>query len=176
MTLRPAQIAMIALCALMAVLFVYELDATPAAYALPQIHLKPRVVATVAPAPFLPPPASAFDAINERPLFLPSRKAIAAPATQGAGAAPAGPPPLPAAALVGVLLDGQNSVAEIKESGAPFSRAMRVGDALGGWQIAAIGTDHVTLRAGAFSQDLHMDARAGAPPPTPGAPAPGAAQ
>jgi general secretion pathway protein N len=180
--LAPSQIAMIVLCLLMAALFVYQLSAEPSDYVLPEIHLKPRAMALTAPEPFQPPPMSVYDAINDRPLFLPSRKPIAAPAAAGTAAAPAGPPPLPAVTLVGVLLGGGNSVAEIKTNGAAFSQAMRVGDTLGGWQIAAIGPDHITLRSGGYSQDVRMDAHANSPPPgAPGAPPapnapPGAAQ
>ncbi|HEY1630512.1 MAG TPA: hypothetical protein VGF56_04315 [Rhizomicrobium sp.] len=171
MSLKPAQIAMIVLCALMAALFFYELLAPPAEYALPDIRLKPRAVTFVPPPSFLPPPVSAFDDINDRPLFLPSRKPIAAPVA-AAGSAPAGPPPLPQVALVGVLLDGQNSVAEVKLNGAAFSQAMRVGDVLGGWQIGGIGPDHISLRSGTFTQDVRMDAHAGPPQQQPGDAAP----
>ena len=179
MTLKPAQIAMIVLCVLMAALFAYEFLAPPAEYALPEIHLKPRAVTFVPPPPFMPPPVAAFDDINGRPLFLPSRKPIAAPAT-GPSAAPAGPPPLPQVTLVGVLLDGQNSVAEVKMNGAAFAQAVRIGDMLGGWQIGAIGPDHISLKSGTYSQDVRMDAHAAqqpdaAPPPPPSKP-PGSPQ
>ncbi len=167
--LAPIQIAAVALCLLMAALFVYELTAPPAAFALPQIHLKPRAVAMEAPAPFLAPAQSAFDAINDRPLFLPSRKALAAPAT-GTGPATAGPPPLPNAVLAGVILDGENSLAMVKQSGAPFAQAMRIGESLGGWTIAAIAANGMVLRAGTFTQDIHMDAKSGQPPAQPGTP------
>jgi hypothetical protein len=173
MSLRPLQIAMIALCVLMAGLFVYQLSAAPSDYVLPEIHLKPRVVATVTPPPFLPPPQNSFDAVNQRPLFLPSRMPIATPAAaQGPAAAPAGPPPLPPASLVGVMLSGQSSIAEIKMNGAAFSTGLHVGDSLGSWQIASIGPDSITLRSGTYSQDMRMDAHAASPPPPggPGAP------
>ncbi|HEX3675577.1 MAG TPA: hypothetical protein VHU87_15000 [Rhizomicrobium sp.] len=169
MSLRPIQIAAIALCALMAILFVYELTAPPAQFALPEVHLRPRAIALQTPAPFLAPPAAMFDAINQRSLFLPSRKSLTPPPVAG-GAAPAGPPPLPNAALIGVILDGQNSLAMVKLSGAPYEQAMAMGASLGGWQIAGISSDHITLRSGAFTQDMHMDAKAGAAPGDPPAP------
>ncbi|MGH6871418.1 MAG: hypothetical protein ACREHE_07925, partial [Rhizomicrobium sp.] len=97
--LSPAQIAMAALCVLMALVFAYELAAPPAEFALPDVHLKPRSLIAAAPPVFAPPPSGAFSAINERPPFLPSRKPIAAPAA-GPGAVPAGPPPLPNVSLV----------------------------------------------------------------------------
>jgi hypothetical protein len=174
MSLRPTQIAAVALCALMAILFVYQLTAPPAQFALPEIHLKPRAIAMQTPAPFLAPPAAMFDAINQRSLFLPSRKSLT-PAPVAGGAAAAGPPPLPNAALVGVILDGKNSLALVKLLGAPYEQAMAMGASLGGWQIEGISSDHITLRAGAFTQDMHMDAKAGAAPSGPGdPPAPGA--
>jgi hypothetical protein len=171
--LAPAQIAALALCLLMALLFAYELSAAPAQFTLPDIHLKPRTYAAVAAAPFVPPDASAFDAINERPLFLPTRKAVAAPPSAGAAA---GGPPAPAdVVLVGVLLDGHNSVAEVKSAGAPFAQAAHVGDSIGNWTISSIGPDRIVLKSGTFSQEIHMDAKAGSPPA--GAqPPPGTAQ
>lgn len=162
MTLRPAQIAMTALCAVMAALFVYELMASPADYALPVIQLKPRAVAFVPPPAFVPPAADAFNAINDRSLFLPSRKSLTAPDT-GATAAPSGPPPLPQVTLIGVLLDGQASVAEVKVNGAAFAQAIHLGDALESWRVAAIAPDHISLRYGGFTQDVHMDAHAAGP-------------
>ena len=174
MSLRPAQIAAIALCALMAILFAYELTAPPAQFTLPEIHLKPRAAAMQMPAPFLPPPEAMFDAINQRSLFLPSRKSLNPPASDGAPAQ-SGPPPLPNVALVGVILDGENSLAMVKPAGAPFEQAMGIGASLGGWQIAAISADRITLKSGAFTQEIHIDAKAGtapADPPAPGTPPP----
>jgi hypothetical protein len=172
--LAPAQIAMIALCLLMTALFVYQLEAAPAAFALPVVHLQPKALAVTEPPAFLPPPQSAFDAVNDRPLFLPSRKAIAVPAGKTVGAAPTGPPPLPALALVGVILDGQNSLAMVKQAGAPLVQAMAVGAVLGDWHIASIAPDAITLQAGTFTQNVRMDAKAGTaptpPPPAPGTP------
>ena len=169
--LSMAQIAMLVVCVLMAGLFAYQLMAPPAEFALPDVHLKPKAIAMQTPAPFIAPPQAAFEAINDRPLFLPSRKPIAAPAT-GPGAAPAGPPPLPNMAVVGVIGDAQNSIAMVKLGGAPFAQAMGVGAALGGWQIASIAPDKIVLRSGPFTQEVKIDARAGNPPPAPGTPPP----
>ncbi|HEY2069683.1 MAG TPA: hypothetical protein VGG48_09040 [Rhizomicrobium sp.] len=175
MSQRPLQFGLFAVCLLMAGLFVYELSAAPADFPLPDVHLKPRAVAIAEAQPFVPPPASAFDAVNDRTLFLPSRKSLTAPATTGA-AAINGPPPPADITLVGVLMDGQNSVAEVKTAGAVLSQPLRVGDAVGTWSVSAIGPDHVTLKSGTFTQDVHMDAKTGAPlaPGSPGAaPPPG---
>lgn len=171
--LSLAQIAMVILCMLMAGLFAYQLMAPPAAFALPDVHVKPKAIAMQMPQAFIAPPEAAFDAINERPLFLPSRKAIAAPDT-GTGPTQAGPPPLPNMAVVGVIGDAQNSIAMVKLAGTPFAQAMGVGASLGGWQIATIGPDKIVLRSGPFTQEVKIDARAGNPPPAPGTPpAPG---
>jgi hypothetical protein len=164
--LSMAQIAMLVVCVLMAGLFAYQLMAPPAQFALPDVHLKPKTIAMQTPAPFIAPPQAAFDAINARPLFLPSRKAIAALDT-GTGATQAGPPPLPNMAVIGVIGDAQNSIAMVKLAGSPFAQAMGVGAALGGWQIATIGPDKIVLRAGPFTQEVKIDARAGNPPPPP---------
>lgn len=167
--LSVAQIAMVVLCVLMAGFFAYQLMAPPAEFALPDVHVKPKAIAMQMPAPFIAPPQAAFEAINDRPLFLPSRKPIAAPATSP-GAAPAGPPPLPNMAVVGVIGDAQNSIAMVKLAGSPFAQAMGVGASLGGWQIASIAADKIVLRSGTFTQEVKIDARAGNPPPAPGAP------
>jgi hypothetical protein len=83
-------------------------------------------------------------------------------------------PPLPSLALVGVILDGQNSLAMVKLAGAPFAQAMGVGASIGGWQITGVGPDKIVLHAGAFEQDVRLDAKPAGqspgPPPAPGTP------
>jgi len=172
--IAPAQAALLSLCFLMAALTVYELSVPPAEFVLPVVHLRPQIAAAQSPPAFIAPPPDAFSAINDRPIFIPSRKPLAVPADKTAAAAAAAPPPLPALALVGVILDGQNSLAMVKLAGAPFAQAMAVGASIGGWQIASVGPDKIVLRAGTFEQDVRMDAKpAGqtpAGPPPPGSP------
>ncbi|HTQ15197.1 MAG TPA: hypothetical protein VMH86_15095 [Rhizomicrobium sp.] len=175
--LSRAQMAMAGLCALLALLLMYELMAPPTQFSLPDVHLKPKLLAIQPPPPFIAPPVGSFNAINDRPLFLPSRKAIAAPAA-GPGAQAAGPPPMPNATLVGVIMDGQNSIAMVKVGGAPFAQAMGTGASIGDWQISAVGADRVELKSGSYTQELRMDAHAvpPSPSPAPGQTAPGTPQ
>ena len=111
--IAPAQIALLTLCFLMAALTVYELSVPPAEFVLPVVHLRPSIAGAQPPPAFLAPPPESFSAINDRPVFIPSRKPLALPADKTANTA-ATAPPLPALALVGVILDGQNSLAMVK--------------------------------------------------------------
>jgi hypothetical protein len=172
--IAPAQAALLSLCFLMAALTVYELSVPPADFVLPVVHLRPQLDAAQPPPAFIAPSPDAFGAINDRPLFIPSRKPLAVPAGKSAAAA-AAPPPLPALALVGVILDGQNSLAMVKLAGAPFAQAMAVGASIGGWQITSVGPDKIVLHAGTFEQDVRMDAKPpgqtpAGPQPPPGTP------
>jgi len=167
--IAPAQIALLTLCFLMAALTVYELSVPPAEFVLPVVHLRPSIAGAQPPPAFLAPPPESFSAINDRPVFIPSRKPLALPADKTANTA-ATAPPLPALALVGVILDGQNSLAMVKPAGAPFAQAMGVGASVGGWQITSIGPDKIVLHAGTFEQDVRLDAKPlgqapAAPPP-----------
>jgi hypothetical protein len=172
--IAPAQLALLGLCFLMAALTIYELSVPPAEFVLPVVHLTPRLAATTPPPAFLAPAPDVFDAINDRPLFLPTRKPLAVPADKAAANTGATAPPLPSLALVGVILDGQNSLAMVKLAGAPFAEAMAVGASIGGWQITSVGPDKIVLHAGAFEQDVRLDAKpagqSGGPPPAPGTP------
>jgi hypothetical protein len=174
--ISPVQAGLLALCFALAALTVYEMSAPPTQFVLPIIHLKPRVAASAPQPSFIAPSPASFEAINDRPVFLPARKALAAPADKtAAAAAAAGPPPLPSLALVGVILDGQDSLAMIKLAGAPFAQAMAVGTSIGGWQITGVEADKIVLHAGTFEQDVRLDAKpagqsppAGPPPPASG--------
>ena len=173
--IAPVQAGLLALCFALAALTIYEMSAPPTQFVLPIIHLKPRIAASAPQPSFIAPSPATFEAINDRPVFLPARKALAAPADKTVAAAAAGPPPLPSLALVGVILDGQDSLAMIKLAGAPFAQAMAVGTSIGGWQITGVEADKIVLHAGTFEQDVRLDAKpAGQSPPPP--PAPGNAQ
>ena len=164
--IAPAQAALLSLCFLMAALTVYELSVPPAEFVLPAVHLKPQFDAAQPPPIFVAPLPEAFRAINDRPVFIPSRKPLALPADKTTAAAAAAPPPLPSLALVGVILDGQNSLAMVKLAGASFAQAMAVGASIGGWQITSIAPDKIVLHAGSLEQDVRLDAKpAGQAPP-----------
>lgn len=155
---RPAAFTLGALCSVLGALFVYACVAPLPVFDLPAIHL-PQQSAPSETAPFVPPPLASFAAINARPLFSPARQRIA---PSDAPAKTAAPPPLPAASLVGVILDTDNKLALLKSQGAPFAASIPVGGMLGAWQVTEITADHVVLRAGTFEHVLRMnDARRG---------------
>jgi hypothetical protein len=157
--IAPAQIALLSLCFLMAALTVYELSVPPAEFVLPIVHLEPRLASASPPPGFIAPPPDNFSAINDRPVFIPSRKPLALPADKTTTAATTSAPPLPSLAVVGVILDGQNSLAMVKLAGAPFAQAMAVGASIGGWQITSVGPDKIVLHAGPFEQEVRLDAK-----------------
>jgi hypothetical protein len=82
--------------------------------------------------------------IIDRPLFNPSRRE-SKPTEALAPAAPLPPPPL----LYGVVFDGDLARAYLKERGTARVLSYRVGDAIAGGVIEAIGKDRVSIsRAG----------------------------
>jgi general secretion pathway protein N len=173
--IAPAQAALLSLCFLMAALTVYELSVPPAEFVLPVVHLKPSVAEARPPPAFIAPPPESFSAINDRPVFIPSRKPLTVPADKTTAATAGAPPALPSLALVGVILDGQNSLAMVRLAGASFAQAMAVGASIGGWQITSITPDKIVLHAGTFEQDVRLDAKPAGqapagPPPPPGSP------
>ncbi len=160
---RSLQYVLAASCALLALLLAYELSAPLPDFAPPSYRLKPRAQPLPHAAAVATPPPEAFAEIATRPLFDPSRKG-ALPAA--AGDAPLGPPDV---TLVGVILDGGDSLALLRTAAAPLATAYRVGATVSGWQVTEISPDRVVLGAGPARSEIRLEANK-APPRPPAAP------
>lgn len=80
----------------------------------------------------------------DRPLFAPSRKRPPPQETAKAAAKP--PPPPPDYQLLGVVLNHKRTIALLRREGTGDDYRVEVGDMIGGWYVAAVDREAVTLR------------------------------
>lgn len=159
--LSKPQLGLLAGSGLLSLLIVYQLAAPitleePAAMALPP-H-KPFAI----PGAFVMPPPDRFAVIDDKPLFLQSRKPVAT--ANDKSPQTSGPPPLPQITLVGVILDATTKLAMIKSAGAAFAQSAPVGTPFGGWAISQIQPDRIVLHSDGFpDHEIFMNAAAPAP-------------
>lgn len=99
------------------------------------------------PPRFQMPPARAFTAIVERPLFTPSRRP---PADHQAATE------LGDLALVGVLISPGVRTAVVAHGHPRVLTHVVEGQNIAGWSVASIGPDHIMLRHGATEQALKL--------------------
>jgi general secretion pathway protein N len=150
----PAALA--ALCAVLAGFIWYQLG-LPTAYAPASAPTAPTAT-DAKPADALvgvpsAPAKERYAEIVERPVFMPTRRpasaqAAAVPAAQTAKPAPAAPSPLQSYALIGVLLDGDQRIAVLKQASSPATVRVIEGDTVQGWTAAQIAADRVVFRSG----------------------------
>ena len=114
----------------------------------------PHAIERPLPTAFIPPPQSAFDAINERPIFSPERKPFAPDTVAGPSAA-ATPPSV---ALVGVILDGTTGMALIRSAASPLETAFSVGQTIEGWAVSEIDADKIVLTSGGARDEIKLEA------------------
>jgi len=141
-----------AFCGLLLAGCLYEMLAPFPAVAIPQWPLRARGTAVRGEEMFLPPPSSAFDAINARMIFAPDRKPVT-PAAIGAAAAP---PPPPTISLVGIILDTSNRLALIRSAASPLEVTYGVGARIGGWELFEIDPDAIVLRFGTATSTIEL--------------------
>jgi hypothetical protein len=169
--LSKPQLGVLAGCGVLSLLILYQLAAPVSPQAPASITLPPLKPFAVPPA-FVMPPPDRFAVIDDKPLFLPSRKPIAAANDKTPQAS--GPPPLPQITLVGVILDATTKLAMVKTASAAFAQSAPVGTPFGGWSISQIEPDRIVLHSDGFA-DHEILMNAAEPPPNT-APASGAPQ
>ncbi len=162
--LQSVQLGLGGLCVVLTIAFAYLCTAPLPAFDPPAMQLAARKPPSEI-TPFMAPPQAAFAAIDARPMFNPARRPITPSALPGN--ASSGPPPAPDITLIGVILDGKTQLAMVKGQGAPFATSVGVGESIGGWQVAEISPDHVSLRAGVYEHTLRMDDKRQALPSLP---------
>lgn len=128
--------------------------AAPATAVLASPHRGRARPPAVAEPATIPP----YAVILARPLFSPSRSASGAAAPD---AAPAG-----TFALVGLATEGSAASAAIRTPSG-LVHSLRLGEALEGWKLVAVGADRAVLRQGDAVQSIRL----GAPPKGQTAPA-----
>jgi hypothetical protein len=105
-------------------------------------------------------PLASFDKATlenwvDRPLFAPSRKRPPPQDASKADAKPAAPPP--DYQLLGVVLNHKRTIALLRREGTEDDYRVEVGDMIGGWYVAAVERESVTLKRGEdTSQTVHF--------------------
>jgi hypothetical protein len=147
---------------LLAALLVYEIAAPLPDFDPPAFRLKPRAPHIADVAAVVTPSPETFAEIATRPPFDPSRRGAAAAATDASSA----PPDV---VLIGVIVDGANSLALLKTAAAPLAAAYRIGAMVSGWQVTEISPDHVVIGAGGVRSEIRLQTNKSAPnaPPPP---------
>lgn len=155
MRLNPAQLALSAVCAFLALLLGYMVFAP-----LPEIPMAHIQAAQQdepdddTPLPrFQVPPKQAFADVDDRLVFNPARARIVSANQTGGPTGASLPSDL---ALVGVILDGDTKLALIKSQTAPLAVGVEVGGSIEGWEVTRVEPDRVALRAGGPEQELRL--------------------
>ena len=111
-----------------------------------------------ADAPVPLPPQERYAVIEERPLFMPTRRPPAPPPPQPAAtaAAPRPAPPPPDLEVHAIVREGERWLAMLSRArGTDFVQA-EPGDEVHGWTVTSIGPEVVELRSGARNVRLRL--------------------
>ncbi len=170
--IAPSQLALFGLCGALTLVFAWEIAAPTSSYGVP----RPDRAFHPAPIAFQDAPAAmssaSLDAIENRPIFSPARAPVKSKADASAAAA-AFPTDV---SLIGVIIDGQQKLALIKNTGAAFAGSVTEGVAIEGWTVAEIDADRIVLQSGAQKQAILLSSNrasaqsapaVNASPPTP---------
>lgn len=147
---------------LLSVIFAYSL--LYASFAPLQQFAVPKFTPPKRPSPpsiakFVSPPISDFAAIDERPMFMRTRRPLPIPAKD----APAQQQP-PNFALVGVIIDPANRIAITKAPGATESVDLIQGQTVAGWEVTDIEADRIRLRSASTTYELKLQPPSGTAP------------
>ncbi len=159
--------ALLACCAVMAVLVGLEWSRFAGAAPAPEAALPASAAPSAQLASYVPPPADRFAEIAQRPLFVPERRPQLDAELQKPTPAP-GPPTL---VVQGVVLTGDRHYAIIQHGNPPKLEDLSEGAIVDGWQIESIAADRIALRAGAAHLEFPVGKSAVAAPPRAAAPA-----
>jgi hypothetical protein len=151
----PAELALGGFCGLLVLVLLYELAAPLGDIEVPSATLA-RHAAVAANRPFVPPPITSFDAVNERPVFSPLRKPIMARASVDAGGAPVDAIDI---SLIGIIIDPQRQLALLKTPGLPGAVSLGVGGTIAGWTVSQIRSDRVVIRSGSSEREIRLDTK-----------------
>jgi hypothetical protein len=132
--------------------FVYEVLAPPPSYDLP--FLQPRAILPAAEPRdvFKPPSPETYASLEERPPFNPART----PFKTGEATAEKQPLPPPDIVLVGIILVDKQRIAIAKVPGARTASNLLPGQFVDGWQVTAIESDRIALRAESETYEIKL--------------------
>jgi hypothetical protein len=155
--------------ALLGIALIYQLVVPLPDLDPPLLGIKPRTAQIAAVMPVSTPPAETFAAIDQRPMFTPSRKPAVAAAANGE--ATLQPPDI---ALVGIMIDSRDRMAMIRTPSAPLATAYHLGANIAGWQLSEIAPDRIVLIAGGARDEIKLESNKPLPkqPQPPGPPPP----
>ena len=157
---NPLQLALTGFCGALLLVLFYEIAApispyqssSSGAFRIPSINFADSVAA---------PPTTTFADIDARPVFNPSRQAIASLAggtTAGSSASDL--------SLIGVIIDGTDRLALIRSTGAAFATGVKQGASIEGWTAVEVDADRVVLQSGVRKQELLLATNHGSAPAT----------
>lgn len=157
---RTAPLALLGLCAMLAIAIAYELFAPLRPVA---VDANARRIAFAAPSRLVPPPEENFAEIDARPVFNPARTPV--PDLAQSGNAEGSPLDL---LLEGVILAPDRSIAVLKDKNTSQTVSVAVGAFIDGWRVEAIDKSEVSLASanGRFALPL-SNPTAGVTPVTP---------
>src|SRR5262249_32494469 len=134
-TLTRLQSTLCGLAMIFGLASLYEFAAPLPAYSLTAAAPAHTLPEALPPASIVAPPAEAFAAIEDRPLFDAHRKKFEPPPAEAQ--VKAAPPP-PNVFLLGVIIDPTTRLAILKAPDSALSTTLAIGGTIGGWQVAAI--------------------------------------
>jgi hypothetical protein len=141
---------------------VYELAAPLDPVNVEKPDLAAHRMPVAPPASFVPPAEDRFADINNRPLFIASRKPLADIVQANAATTATSD-----FSLVGVIMGGARAIALIHSKSASSTTSAALGDAVNGWRVARIDATTVTLRAGGNDFVLPLNGPTSGPPSAP---------
>ena len=128
-------------------------------------------------ATYAPPPKGQFNAINERPLFMATRRPFVPeappppPAPPPAPAMATPPPPAPPPAslrqthtLIGIVEASGERTALLRANAGAVVVRLAEGDSFQGWTMKQVGPDTVRVRAGEMEELIEFPKTVQAPP------------
>jgi hypothetical protein len=141
---------------------VYELSAPLDPVSVDPAPAARRALRPVVRLAFVPPPESSFADIDARPLFSAGRKPLEDTALAGGSASAASD-----LTLVGVIVDGEHSIALFRSKSTAQSSSAALGAIVNGWRVARIDPTSVTLRSGSGDVVLSLEGPSDRPPSAP---------
>jgi hypothetical protein len=142
---------------------VYELARPLEPVAAPTTHeLGSHRMPSPSRTSYSPPAEDLFADINNRPIFISGRKALADAVLPNATTAATSD-----LSLVGVIMGEARAVALIHSKNGASTTSASLGDVVNGWQVARIDATSVTLRANGGDFVLQLSGPASAPPSPP---------
>jgi hypothetical protein len=122
--------------------------------------LAPTLPAITEALQFTMRPIGAYSEIAARPIFIPTRRPIPAPAapsaavTQAPPLPPRAPPPQINVTLVGIVIGDAGRFALVRAAGSQTVTTLAQGEEISGWRVFLILPDRIVLRVGTTETEV----------------------